>query len=47
MNLDWYWNKGLHDADIVDCAEHGLFYNYEGPNPLRNYLEQQLIVAML
>lgn len=39
MDLSWYWDKGLHDADIKDCQEHVLLYNYEEANPIRNYLE--------
>lgn len=39
MCMDWYWNKGLHDADIIYCQEYECEYDFKNPSAYRNYLE--------
>lgn len=39
---EWYWKKGLHDAEIVEVTKHELNYDYTQKNPLRNFLEIKL-----
>ncbi len=39
MNIDWYWNNGLHDAVIKEIKQVELTYDYTKPNPLRNVFE--------
>jgi len=34
----WYWNKGLHDAEITHIDEIVLPYDYTQKNPIRNCL---------
>lgn len=36
---EWYWNKGLHDAEIIEISEVNLQYDYKQKNPIRNFLE--------
>lgn len=33
---EWYWQKGLHDAKIVDIEEQELAYDYKQRDPVRN-----------
>ena len=33
---EWYWQKGLHDAKIVDIEEQELAYDYKQLDPVRN-----------
>lgn len=39
---DWYWSKGLHDAEILRVRETELQYNYHQRHPIRNMLELTL-----
>lgn len=39
MSIDWYWDNGLHDADIIECKEFECSYDFKNPNAYRNYLE--------
>jgi hypothetical protein len=39
MDKDWYWEKGLHDAKIVDVRNINFEYDYTQRDPLRNMLE--------
>lgn len=42
MIKQMYWNKGLHDAEIIGVNEVILDYDYTERVPLRNYLEIEL-----
>jgi len=33
---EWYWQKGLHEAKIVDIEEQELAYDYKQRDPVRN-----------
>ncbi len=33
----WYWEKGLHDAQIIDIQFYDLDYDFRCAKPLRNY----------
>lgn len=39
MSIDWYWDKVLNDADIIECKECECLYGFKKPNAYRNYLE--------
>lgn len=39
MDRSFYWEKGLHDAEIVDCKEITFEYDVKTKNPIRNCLE--------
>lgn len=39
---DWYWKRGLHDAQIVSVSESILTPNYKEKNPKYNCLEIKL-----
>ena len=39
---DWYWEKGLHDAEILEVESIELPYDYTSRKPLRNYFEIHL-----
>lgn len=39
---DWYWSKGLHDAQIISYQTIELDYDYKQKNPYRNCLEIKL-----
>lgn len=39
---DWYWKRGLHDAQIVSVSESRLTPNYKEKNPKYNCLEIKL-----
>ncbi len=39
---DWYWNKGLHDAEIKKISFQTLDYDYTQDNPIRNCLLVEL-----
>ena len=39
MDTVFYWGKGLHDANIINCKEITFDYNVEEKNPIRNCLE--------
>lgn len=37
-DLTWYWEQGLHDAEITGIEEVELAYDYTERNPLRTCL---------
>ncbi len=39
MDISFYWQKGLHDAEITDCREITFDYDVKEKNPIRNCLE--------
>jgi len=39
---NWYWKKGLHDAEIKKISFQFLDYDYTLANPIRNYLLVEL-----
>ena len=39
---DWYWVRGLHDAELKNVIFHQLDYDYTERNPIRNYIELRL-----
>lgn len=39
---DWYWEKGLHDADIKSVSLCSLDYDVRQAAPIRNYLLVEL-----
>ena len=39
MDASFYWENGLHDADIIDFKEITFNYNVKDKNPIRNCLE--------
>ena len=39
MQYDWYWAKGLYDAEIVDIKKEEYVYDYRQKDPIRNMLE--------
>ena len=38
----WYWNKGLHDATILNIAVVNIQYDFTQKNPIRNYYSIKL-----
>ena len=38
-NPNWYWNTGLHDAEIISAEHLALPYNYKEKDPIRNSLK--------
>lgn len=41
-NPDWYWKRGLHDAEITGVEERELDYDYTQPNPVRSCMTIRL-----
>ena len=39
MDRDWYWEKGLHDAEVLDIKKINFEYDYTQRKPRRNMLE--------
>ena len=39
---EWYWEKGLHDADIKSVSLCSLDYDVRKADPIRNYLLVEL-----
>ena len=39
---DWYWVKGLHDAQVTDLSFIDFDYDYTKRNPTRNCMTIQL-----
>lgn len=42
MSSQYYFGKGLHDAEVLQINEIQLSYDYHEKNPRRNYLEIKL-----
>ena len=42
MSSQYYFCKGLHDAEVLQIKEIQLSYDYHEKNPRRNYLEIEL-----